>query len=150
MCTLSKIRPIFYLSFVYKGQVSLNCWSGFLIRMRQRRKIFCSCSVVHNSSKQRVILRDTRWDWAESGLCEFWNILLSRSCRNENIVLLPSDYKSKVFKLSADINSCRLTWILSRTLVILCHRSSQSQYTAFLRFFEQGQGIWPEIRRKHA
>ena len=34
---------------------------------------------------------------------EFWNILLSRSCRNENIVLLLSDYKSMFFKLSADI-----------------------------------------------
>ena len=34
---------------------------------------------------------------------EFWNILLSRSCRNEKFVLLPSDYKSMFFKLSADI-----------------------------------------------
>ena len=42
-------------------------------------------------------------DWAESGLYEFWNIFLSRSCRNEKIVLLPSDYKSMFFKLSADI-----------------------------------------------
>ena len=33
----------------------------------------------------------------------FTNILLSRSCRNENIVLLPSDSKSVFFKLSADI-----------------------------------------------
>ena len=48
------------------------------------------------------ILRDTRWFWAESRLCEFWNILLSRSCRNEKIVMLPSDYKSMFFKLSAD------------------------------------------------
>ena len=29
--------------------------------------------------------------------------MLSRSCRNEKIVLLPSDYKSMFFKLSADI-----------------------------------------------
>ena len=35
------------------------------------------------------ILRDNRRDWAESGMCEFWTILLSRFFRNEKVVLLP-------------------------------------------------------------
>ena len=54
------------------------------------------------------------------------------------------------FKLSADIKFMPINLDFGPDLGILCRRSGKSQYKAFLRFFEQGQGIRPEIRRKHA
>ena len=72
--------------------MAMVCGGGGMFMLQIDRCITCNKRLYR-------ILCDTRSDWAESGLYEFWNILLSHSCRNEKIVLLLSDYKSKFFKL---------------------------------------------------
>ena len=57
----------------------------------------CSCSYESQKKKHMRVLV-----WIHC-LYEFWNILLSRFCMNEKIVLWPSYYKSLFFKISADI-----------------------------------------------
>ena len=49
------------------------------------------------------ILRDTRCDPTDLRICEFWRISLSLFRLKNVIVLLPPDYKSKIFRLYVEV-----------------------------------------------
>ena len=78
--------------------------------------------------------------------------MLSRSCRNEKIVLLPSDYKSMFFKISADIKFMPINLDLVPDFGDFVPPILQVSVQGFLALF-RGRSRNPariEIRRKHA